>query len=218
MKILKRTLILCALFCSLSFVVYGCSSSDNNTDSAPIPTETAVETEKKAINAPTAEETEEKKKNKDIFNDDNIKTFELSSDDLHEGVWDTIITNTANGSNVSPHLKWEPVPDAECYAVYMIDTTAGNWLHWESYGLTETELPQGWANEDEYVGPCPPGDTHSYEIYVVALKKNVELTNLNYDGSNIFFSKLASELDVYDNTEGNVISYGHIKGTYTYGD
>lgn len=47
MKILKRTLILCALFCSLSFVVYGCSSSDNNTDSAPIPTETAVETEKK---------------------------------------------------------------------------------------------------------------------------------------------------------------------------
>lgn len=211
MKILKRTLILFTLFCGMSFVVYGCSSSDNSTDSAPIPIETA-------INVPTAEATGEKKLNKDIFNDDSIKTFELFSDDLHEGVWDTIITNTANGSNVSPHLKWEPVPDAESYAIYMIDTTATNWVHWKSHNVTETELIQGWAKENEYIGPYPPEGTHSYEIYVFALKKSVDDTAVSFDKSNFMFNKIISSLDEADGSDGNVISYGHIKGIYTYGD
>ena len=66
------------------------------------------------------------------------ETFALSSGDLHDGVWDTVITNTVNGENVSPQLSWEPVDGAECYAIYMVDTSANCWIHWKSGGVTET--------------------------------------------------------------------------------
>ena len=36
-----------------------------------------------------------------LFDDLDITSFQVSSEDLQNGVWDTIITNTENGSNVS---------------------------------------------------------------------------------------------------------------------
>jgi len=145
-----------------------------------------------------------------------LSTFELSSEDLHDGVWDTAITKTANGENRSPQLSWKPVDGASCYAVFMIDTSAGNWLHWKSVTDSETVLPAGWAPQSEYVGPYPPSGTHDYEIYVLALKEKPERIKGSFDNSNPKMLEYAKEID--GEKEDNIISYGHLMGTYTHGD
>ena len=144
-----------------------------------------------------------------------LSTFELSSDDLHDGVWDTVITKTKNGENRSPQLAWEPVDGASCYAIFMVDTTAANWLHWKSISDSDTVLPAGWAPADEYVGPYPPDGTHDYEVFVLALKQKPERIKMIFDMSNPEILKSAKEIDGDD---GNIISYGHLTGTYTHGD
>ena len=70
-----------------------------------------------------------------------LPQFDVTSTNLHSGVWDTVITNTENGNNVSPQLSWEPVESAKSYVIYMVDTSAGNRLHWSSGNITETSLP-----------------------------------------------------------------------------
>ena len=145
-----------------------------------------------------------------------LSTFELSSEDLHDGVWDTVITKTANGENRSPQLSWKPVDGASCYAVFMIDTSAGNWLHWKSVTDSETVLPAGWAPQSEYVGPYPPSGTHDYEIYVLALKEKPERIKGSFDNSNPKMLEYAKDID--GENEDNIISYGHLMGTYTHGD
>ena len=120
-----------------------------------------------------------------------------------------------NGSNRSPQLSWEPVDGAGCYAIFMVDTTAGNWLHWKSVSESETELPAGWAPEKEYKGPYPPSGTHSYEVYVFALKQAPERIKGAFDASN---EKMYDFMKELDGDGGNIISYGHIDGTYTHGD
>ena len=145
-----------------------------------------------------------------------LPQFDLSSDDLHDGVWDTDITNTKNGSNRSPQLSWEAVDGASCYGIYMIDTSAGSWMHWRSLSSGETVLPAGWAPGSEYVGPYPPDGTHDYEILVFAFKNAPEKLKGSFDSSN---PKLLEAFRTMDGEEGgNIISCGHIKGTYTHGD
>jgi phosphatidylethanolamine-binding protein (PEBP) family uncharacterized protein len=128
-----------------------------------------------------------------------------------------VITNTLSGSNVSPQISWEPVEGATCYAIYMTDTTAGNFIHWKSANVTETTLPQGWATDSDYIGPYPPpGATHDYDIYVVALKNPVERAKGAFKSSNPNFEEnvLALDTDV-DGATGNMIAYGYLTGTYT---
>lgn len=144
-----------------------------------------------------------------------MSTFELSSEDLHDGVWDTVITKTLNGENRSPQLSWTPVEGAGCYVIVMIDITASCWGHWISVTENETELPAGWAPETEYVGPYPPGGTHEYEIDVLALKHKPEKINLSFNSANSDVLGAAEEIN---GSDGNIISYGQIIGTYTYGD
>ena len=98
--------------------------------------------------------------------------------------------------------------------IYMIDTSAGNWMHWKSV-TAETTLPAGWAPEKEYVGPYPPGGTHDYEVYVLALKETVDEVKGSFDSSN---ARMNDWFAALDKDGGNIISYGHIKGTYTKGD
>ena len=143
-----------------------------------------------------------------------LAQFSVTSDDLHDGVWDTVITNTDNGKNVSPQLSWEPVEGAKSYVVYMVDTSAGNWLHWRAGNITETTLAQGSATESEYVGPYPPSGMHNYEIYVYAMKADVDRVPGAFDSANEGFGQFESLLD----ESGGVIAYGHISGTYTHGD
>ena len=219
----KISLIVC-IFGLLIFAMMGCNSTSENVETAE--QEEVVEEVSEEATKETAEESEtetkkpaRKKREKVDIKDYNFDTFELTSEDLNDGVWSTIITKTENGSNLSPQLSWEAVPEAEGYVVCMIDTSAGDWLHLKSNNVTETDLPQGWAPEGEYVGPYPPGGTHTYEIYVVALRQMPEQIGGFMDSSNNNFVKNIVELDVLaDGTEGNVVSYGHLAGTYTYGD
>lgn len=89
----------------------------------------------------------------------------------------------------------------------MVDSTANYWMHWKSGEITETTLKEGAATSQEYVGPYPPdGSTHTYDIYIFALKNSVEKIKGSFDCSNSFFEKniAALDTDVNGNT-GNII-------------
>ena len=201
MKIPKLTATLCAA--AVLLLSAGCSPGNSKKANDIL----------KNTEHTTAEPSGEKTQDEIYFGD--IQTFELSSSDLHDGVWDTDITKTEKGSNRSPQLSWKPVEGAGLYVIYMIDTSAGNWLHWLSVSESETELPAGWAPGNEYVGPYPPGGTHDYDVYVFALKEPVERLKGGFDASN---PKMFDFLKELDTSGGNIISYAHITGTYTYGD
>ncbi|MBO4591404.1 MAG: hypothetical protein J5684_02445 [Eubacterium sp.] len=144
-------------------------------------------------------------------------SFELKSEDLNNGVWDDVISNTDRGSNVSPQLSWQPVEGASVYAIYMIDLTPHYWIHWISDGVTETNLKQGWAPSSDYVGPYPPeGGPHTYDIYVIALKKPVERLKGGVDSQTLKVQEFidSTDTDAEGNT-GNIISIGHLSGTFT---
>ena len=95
------------------------------------------------------------------------------------------------GSNRSPSLSWEPVPEALSYAVTMFDPDApgDGWWHWTVANIPATitslptgaggrrgQLPQGAVQgrtdfgEGGYGGPCPPvGRPHRYIFTVYAI-------------------------------------------------
>ena len=179
---------------------------------APLVTEQAVPEEALAPALTAAKETD--------LDLTKLAIFDISSEDLHDGVWDTDITNTKKGSNRSPQLAWQPVDGASCYAVYMIDTGSigySSWMHWKSLIGSETVLPKGWAPESEYIGPYPPEGTHVYEVLVFALKEAPDKLKGNFNNSND--TRLMEDLNYMDGENGgNIIACGHIKGTYTYGD
>lgn len=143
-----------------------------------------------------------------------LERFEVTSDSLTDGIWNEEISSTANGSNKSPQLAWEPVEGAGSYAVYMIDYDANNYLHWNSVGVTETELPAGWASASEYTGPFPPGgEQHEYAVYVIALKEQPEKQPGVFSADN---ERVYAKLDTTTSGDsGNIISYGTISGMYT---
>lgn len=148
---------------------------------------------------------------------DGYETFKVTSTSLTDGVWDDIISNTDIGENRSPQLSWEPVEGAKVYAVYMFDTNTNGYLHWRSGGITETNLPEGWASPLDYNGPhIGHGYTHNFDIYVIALKAPVERVRGTVNGQNKKLGEFIKELntDAEGNT-GNIISYGKISGLYT---
>lgn len=145
-------------------------------------------------------------------------SFELKSENLKDGVWDDAISYTDRGSNQSPQLSWEPVEGASCYAIYMVDINMHYFIHWVSSDVTETELPLGWAKETEYVGPYPPdGGTHTYDVYVIALKNPVERLK---GGLNSITQKMQDFIDSTDTdadgNTGNIIAIGHLSGDFTH--
>ena len=227
----KTTLLLTIILALLSaagFLLFHFSLKDTavQTDDAPVIADSApqpAETDAPAVESQPSEtqsaETAVPESSASEFALDGLASFPVTSENLHDGVWDSVITNTENGQNRSPQLAWDPVPGAECYAVYMVDTTVENWLHWKSGGITETSLPEGWAPADEYIGPYPPGGTHTYDIYVFALKKPLEQLKGAFNSSNpVFLQKTLPSLDIADDDEsGNVLACGRISGTYTKG-
>ena len=148
---------------------------------------------------------------------DGYETFKVTSTSLTDGVWDDIISNTDIGENRSPHLSWEPVEGAKVYAVYMFDTNTNGYLHWRSGGITETNLPEGWASPLDYNGPhIGHGYTHNFDIYVIALKAPVERVRGTVNGQNKKLGEFIKELDTdTEGNTGNIISYGKISGLYT---
>lgn len=148
---------------------------------------------------------------------DEYEQFTVTSENLHDGVWDDVISYTDAGENKSPQLSWKPVDGAKLYLIYMSDLGAWNLIHWKTADVTETELPEGWAGRSDYVGPYPPpGATHTYEIYVVALKNPVERMKGGLGAQNPRFEEnfKAADTDVDGNT-GNILAVGRLAGTFT---
>ena len=205
MKHSKQLFTAMAAFLMLS-VMSACSNPAAPPQQSSAPTAEAETTEMSAAETTAAAES---------FDPAKLPAILLTSENLHNGVWDADISNTDKGSNRSPQLAWEPVEGAACYAVYMVDTTAGFWLHWKSGKVTETTLPAGWAPKTEYIGPYPPSGTHDYEIRVFALKEPVTEETSRFDAGNFGFDQMTAALNQGSSGTGNVLAYGTLTGTYT---
>lgn len=230
MRGIRKTVIFGVIFSLLLFIMTGCGSSAEKATPAEEPVEAVAETEQEEVvveeseavettveEETTTEEAEPEVLHNEFFRDSDIPTFELTSEDLHDGVWDTVISNTVEGSNVSPQLTWEAVPDAACYVIYMVDSSAGDWLHWKKNDVTETTLAQGWDQTSDYLGPCPPpGTTHDYEVYVIAIKEPVERAKgaLKSSNPNLYANVWALDTPT-EGVTGNILAYGHLVGTFT---
>ncbi len=223
MKIKKYISIsLCMLF-TISAAGCGDSSEKSDETTTEITTETASEavdeTTDESVDKTADETTENTTAESDndlngFVNDYNL--FDVTSENLHDGVWDDVISYD-KGSNHSPELSWDPVDGASLYLVYMTDVDAGNWVHWMSNNVTDTKLPEGWAPETDYKGPYPPkGSTHTYEIYVVALKNPIERMKGSLDGQNPKFEENFKSVDTdADGNSGNMIAVGKLSGTFS---
>ena len=142
--------------------------------------------------------------------------FAVTTNSLNDGYWDEITANTVSGQNLSPDLSWEPVEGASCYAIYMVDLNTHYFLHWVQGDITETSLPQGYAGSKYYIGMYPPaGDTHVYNIYVIALKNPVDRVKGSVNGISPKFPDFITALDTdKDGNTGNIISVGKVSGKF----
>lgn len=157
------------------------------------------------------------------FNWTDINQFTVTSENLQNGIWDDSIANTERGKNLSPQLSWEKAETAQAYVIYMIDPDGNNWIHLISGALTKEEVAQGeiisihkGTSDTGYIGPYPPAGTHTYEVYVFALKKEKTAHAGEVNAVCEGIDKIAQELDVDDAGErGNIVAYGKLTGTYT---
>ena len=141
----------------------------------------------------------------------------LSSDDLSDGVWNSVIASNGSGQNLSPELSFDAVEGAEEYAVVMIDPDGNNWLHWIASGIKSTHLSQG-ENPGSYQGPYPPSGTHTYEVTVYALKAAPDALPGTFDAAGNSPEDLFAGMDTAGGSRGNVIVSETISGTYTAGN
>lgn len=146
-----------------------------------------------------------------------VLSLNLSSDDLSDGVWNSVIASNGSGQNLSPELSFDAVEGAEEYAVVMIDPDGNNWLHWIASGITTTELSEG-SNPGSYKGPYPPSGTHTYEVTVYALKAAPDVLPGTFDAAGNSPEDLFAGMDTAGGSRGNVIVSETISGTYTAGN
>ncbi len=216
MKRLTSIALILSLLMAVSFA--GCSDKAEET----IITTTATTEATEAADSKTTEEVTIPTTTETTINDfrKTCDVFEIKSNDLVDGVWADVISDTERGQNLSPDISWEPVEGAGIYIIYMVDPTVGNWMHWKAFTVDETSLKEGWASTDnnggKYVGPYPPSGTHTYDIYVVALKTPLEKYQGYFNSNNPKFEDYLLALDTDDNgNTGNVIAYGILSGTFT---
>ena len=97
----------------------------------------------------------------------------------------------------------------------MLDVSTNNWLSWFVI-VDETHLDEGaYTEQDVYVGPYPPG-THTYELYVIALRTDPKPVSFPIDSSGGDISAKMNFLNVAsDGSNGNVLAYGMIRADYT---
>lgn len=218
---MKKRKVLAAALCAV--MLAGCQAAPAETSSATTEatagtTAEVTETEQTESQVQEADETEPAETTEAfVLGDDGFlpeyETFELTSEDLVDGVWNPVISS----ENVSPELSWEPVEGADSYVIYMVDVTAYFFIHWKADAVTETDLPQGWATGATYVGPYPPsGVTHTYDVYVMALRGDVDRVRGTVNATNQNFASFIRGLDTdVDGNSGNIISYGYLSGEYT---
>ena len=145
---------------------------------------------------------------------DELPQLSLSSAQLKDGVWaDEIGKKT---ENLSPSLSWSaPFEGCEDYVIVMLDESADNWVHW--LAVTNTAgVKEGSFGEYNYVGPYPPSGTHTYTVYVFALKSPERPSCATLDMGGLKLSDLTREIDssVYVEYK-NIAAVGKLSGTYS---
>lgn len=144
---------------------------------------------------------------------DSLPVFELTTASIENGEWRQ--PSGLKEGNESPELTWAPYEGAAKYAVIMIDTTTSNWLCWYVI-VDKTHLDEGeYTDPSVYAGPYP-AETHTYELFVVALRTDPKDLNFVIDASGgDIHSKLDFLNTALDGSSGNVLAYGTIKAPYT---
>lgn len=148
-----------------------------------------------------------------------VPSFSVTSEDLHDGVWDTAIGK--NSGNQSPQLSWDAVDGAAAYGIVMVDEDARNWMHWKTPSVMQAGIPAGYISADCYIGPYPPnGETHTYTVYVIALKQPKDGMTGMFDAPNDAadhdLKRSINSLDIIDDGKtGNILAIGTLSGTYT---
>ena len=154
-------------------------------------------------------------------NESETSQITVSSSDLNDGFWDVRISHD-KGEDISPELSWESVPDASCYAVYMVDPDGGHYIHMKAVTtdtkLTAGEIPAKRAEDGSnglYIGPYPPDGVHTYNVYVFALKENTIYDELPGGNVNGVLSTLDEEkLLPLMQKNYTVLAWGSIGGKY----
>lgn len=139
-----------------------------------------------------------------------------------DGKWITAISSTSanpKGDNLSPQLSWNDVKGAAVYAIYMVDRSANQWLHWRAKDVTVTNLKLGESlANSEYIGPYPPGGVHEYEIIVYALKSTPDKYAGLFNAGNYLYDAVEEQLDTANGKRGNILAQGSVTGTVTVGE
>ena len=61
----------------------------------------------------------------------------------------------------------------------------------------------------------PPFETHTYDVYVLALREPVENLKSIFNSANVFFAKNVLYLDApAEGITDNLLGYGYLSGTY----
>jgi phosphatidylethanolamine-binding protein (PEBP) family uncharacterized protein len=152
--------------------------------------------------------------------DDNgvtVPTFTVTSSSINSS--GRLLTATAfAGGNQSPQLTWEAVTDATYYAIFMVDESAGYWLHWRALiSASQTSLTQG--ETAQYKGPYPPHTyDHDYRIEVFALKQApTDLTAIGIFDNENNYNAMVNQLNAVGGGN-NILGRGHAIGKYKNGD
>jgi phosphatidylethanolamine-binding protein (PEBP) family uncharacterized protein len=144
---------------------------------------------------------------------DSLPVFEVTTQSIEGGEWRQ--PSGLKEGNESPELTWAPYDGATKYAVIMIDTSTSNWLCWYTI-VDKTHLDEGeYTDPSVYAGPYP-AETHTYELFVVALRTDPQDLSFVIDASGgDIHSKLDFLNKASDGSFGNVLAYGTIKAPYT---
>ena len=130
---------------------------------------------------------------------------------------------TADGSDISPPLQWNSVPEGT-KSIALIsddpDAPVGTWVHWVIWNIPadKTDLaeniPPDKVLQDGsmqgitdfgrhgYGGPAPPSGTHRYYFKIYALDTMLELP-----GNSI-------KADMLSAMEGHILAQGQLMGKY----
>ena len=168
-----------------------------------------------AVNIP--EQEYDKATGKEIDNSkvymDSLPVFEVTTTSIENAEWRQ--QSGLKEGNESPELTWAPYDGATKYAVIMIDTTTSNWLCWFTI-VDKTHLDEGeYTDPSVYTGPYP-AETHTYELFIVALRTDPQDLNFVIDASGgDIHSKLDFLNKASDGSFGNVLAYGTVKAPYT---
>jgi len=147
-----------------------------------------------------------------------LPTFNSTSPDVKDGVWDDKITNTKHGENISPELSWDAVEGAAKYEIIMIDAA---WLHMEvltaDNSLASGAFDKGGEKGSRYIGPYPPSGTHTYSIFIFALKDEPSKHPVKFNAGGNSLDTIFKDLDLDANgNTGNVLAYSRLDGNYTF--